>query len=184
MSDADREKWDARYRAEAPADRAPPRWVEAFDDVIPREGRALDVAAGTGRLARWAAERGLDVVAVDVSEVGLAKIGHPRVETMVRDLERDPTPPPGPFALITIFHYRQASLWPALREALAPRGILLAEQPTVVNLERHAHPSRRWLAEPGELEALAGGLEVVSYEEGWLDDRHTARLVARRPGAQ
>lgn len=177
MATADREKWDRLY-ADARERGQAPSWLERFSELLPRAGRALDLAAGSGRIARWAAERGLEVLAVDISPVGLARIAHPRVRTLACDLEHDPLPA-GPFALVALFNYRQASLQPAVQAALAPGGVLIAELATVANLERHAHPSRRWLAEPGELLAFAAGLEVVSYEEGWLDDRHTARLVAR-----
>jgi len=179
MSSADREKWDKRHEG-SHARGQPPGWIERFSALLPRAGAALDIAAGSGRIACWAAERGLDVLAVDISRVGLARIAHPRVRTLERDLELDPRLPEGPFALISLFHYRQASLSAAVREALAPGGLLLAEVATVANLERHAHPSRRWLAEPGELARFAAGLTLVSYEEGWEQDRHTARLLARR----
>jgi hypothetical protein len=33
--------------------------------------------------------------------------------------------------------------------------------------------------EDGELPGLMGDLELVRYEEGWQDDRHDARFVAR-----
>ena len=179
MSHADREKWD-RLHAEAGDGGSAPRWLSDFDALLPRHGRALDVASGTGRLALWAAARGLDVLAVDVSPVALARIAHPRVRTYTQDLELNPQVPPGPFALITLFHYRQPSLQEPIQAALAPGGYLVAELATVQNLERHARPSRRWLAAPGELQRFASGLTLVHYEEGWLHDRHTARLVARR----
>jgi SAM-dependent methyltransferase len=175
----DRAKWDERYRQQAERG-APPAWLADFDSLIPRHGRALDVAAGVGRIACWAANRGLHVTAVDISSVGLGRIAHPEVATVEQDLELDPHLPVGPFQLVTMFHYRQASLGPALQAALDVGGVLLIEIATVQNLERHAHPSARWLAAPGEVRALAGALEVISYDEGWLEDRHTARLVARR----
>jgi SAM-dependent methyltransferase len=178
MATADREKWDRLY-ADAREPGSAPRWLERFSEQLPRAGSALDLAAGSGRVARWVAERGLDVLAVDISPVGLARIAHPRVRTLACDLEHDPLPA-GLFALITLVNYRQPSLQPAVHAALAPGGFLIAELATVTNVERHAHPSRRWLAEPGELLGFASGLTVVSYEEGWLDDRCTARLVARR----
>ena len=53
--------------------------------------------------------------------------------------------------------------------------------PTRSNLRRHPHPREAFLLDDGELPSLVGDLEVVSYEEGWLDEgRHEARLVARR----
>lgn len=182
MASEDRAKWDARH-ARARTGEAP-RWLETLE--LPREGRALDVAAGTGRLALFAARRGLAVTAVDISPVGLAIAERAAageglsLDTIALDLEETPLPE-GPFALITCFHYRQPSLWPAMKARLAPGGVLLAELFTVTNLERHAHPSRRWLSPPNELLALAEGLETITYREGWFDDRHTARLAARRP---
>ena len=184
MATEDRAKWDARYAqgstGEAPA------WIDALDLALPETGRALDVASGAGRIALWAARRGLAVTAVDVSPVGLAIARDTAateglsLETIAMDLEESELPE-GPFALITCFHYRQPSLWPAMKARLAPGGVLLAEVLTVTNLERHAHPSRRWLAEPGELLALAAGLEILFHREAWEDDRHPARLVARAP---
>jgi tellurite methyltransferase len=182
MATSDREKWDELHAADETRGAAP-TWLKGFNDLLPTQGAALDLAAGSGRIALWVAERGLSVVAVDISPVGLARIAHPRVRTLVQDLEQTPKLPAGPFALVTLFHYRQASLSAAIVDALAPGGLLVAELATLTNLERHARPSRRWLAEPGELRALASGLDVVHYEEGWLSDRHTARLIALRRAA-
>lgn len=185
MARADREKWDARYANEPDDARAAPAWLDELG--LPRQGRALDVAAGSGRVALWAARRGLTVTAVDVSPVGLARARERAraqglsVRTIELDLEAEPLPE-GPVELITCFHYRQPSLWPAMRERLAPGGLLVAELLTVENLERHEQPSRRWLAEPGELRGYAEGLEIVLADEGWREDRHAARLVARAPG--
>ncbi len=180
MTEADRAKWD-RLHAEAGGPSAAPGWLENL--VLPQAGRALDVAAGRGRIARWLAERGLDVTAVDVSEVGLARIAHPRVRTVVLDLDEAPALPGAPYDVITMFAFRAPELGPRLRDALAPGGWLVVEHPTTVNLERHARPSRRWLAEPGEVRRLAAGLTVERYDEAWRDvphSQHTARLVARR----
>lgn len=192
MSDADREKWDARYAKQAPGDRLPPRWLDALDAELPRAGRSLDVAAGAGRVALWAARRGLDAVAVDVSPVGLALAERAaRAEgltltVVARDLEVDPRLPEGPFALVSCFHYEQPSLWRPMIDALGPRGVLVAEIATVRNLERHGHPSRRYLVEPSELLGRVRDRELVYYREGWLDgddgiERHLTRLVARNP---
>jgi len=181
MADEDRTKWDARYAASG-APGAAPTWLEAFDDILPRAGRALDVASGTGRIALWARARGLEVTAVDVSPVGLARIRAiaSDVVTVERDLELDPRLPRGPFVLITCFRYRQPSLWPKMSAVLAPGGLLVAEVLGVANLERHAHPSRRWLADPGELVDAAAGFEILHAESGWLDGQYSERIIVRK----
>lgn len=191
MSDADRERWDARYREEGPCARrpsSPSSLITALDDLLPRRGRALDVAGGAGRHAVWLAGRGLDVTLVDVSPVGVdlarqaARAAGVALDARVVDLERDALPP-GPWDLIVDFHYLQRSLLPALAQALTPGGLLVLVQPTRTNLERHPRPGPAHLLDDGELARLAAGLplEVVRLDEGWLDEgRHEARLVARR----
>lgn len=186
MAEADRERWDRRYAESADAAPSPPEWLAELDDELPRRGRALDVAAGTGRMALWLAARGLEVTAVDISPVGLARCREAaaarglRVETRQLDLEVEPLPA-GPFQAIACVAYLQRDLFPALRERLAPGGVLICELSTERNLERHAHPSARFLVRTNELLALAAPLEIVAYREGWLEDHCRARLVARKP---
>lgn len=185
MAEGDSARWDATYSAAAHADDSLPTWLDELDPELPRRGRALDVASGTGRVARYWAARGLESLAVDVSPVGLrlareaaARAGV-SIETRELDLERDPLPE-GPFAAISCFHYLQRDLFPRMRERLAPGGVLVCEIATVRNLERHAKPSARFLLEPGELRALCAGLELVTYGEDWRDGRFLARAIARR----
>jgi len=63
-------------------------------------------------------------------------------------------------------------------------GVIAMSQPTRENLARHAHPSARFLLEPGELHDWAHrlGLEVLVSIEGWNEDgRHEAAVIARKP---
>lgn len=186
MSGSDRERWDRRWAEGAHAGAAVPAWLEELSGELPRGGRALDVAAGTGRVALWLARRGLATLAVDVSPVALercrarAAADGLDVRTEVRDLERDPLPR-GPFDVVSCFHYLQRELFPAFRARLAPGGLFLCELATRRNLERHARPSARFLVEPGELPLLVAPLEVLFYGEGWLGGRALARIAARGP---
>jgi len=185
----DQRKWDARYAERGPQARPPARFLELAQDQLPREGRALDVAGGDGRNALWLAERGLEVTICDVSPEGLANAQTLaeerglRLETLSLDLTSGDFPQ-GPFDVILSFHYLQRDLFPRFAAALRPGGVLLFCQPTLSNLERNPHPSARFLLEDGELASLVpDSLEVLSLEEGWLEEgRHEARLIARRRG--
>ena len=186
MAEGDRERWDASHRAAGPANPPAPEWLAALDAELPRAGRALDVAAGTGRVARFWAARGLHTLAVDVSPEGLrlARAAAAReglaLETLALDLERDPLPA-GPFAAISVFHYLQRDLFPKLAALLAPDGVLACEIATVRNLERHAKPSARFLLQEGELARLVGPLALEHSTEGWTNEGAcVARVLARR----
>jgi tellurite methyltransferase len=186
MPEGDREKWNARYEAEQAL--APPSpFLADLDAVLPRRGRALDVGGGSGRNALWLARRGLEVTLADVSDVALERAaGAARAEglalTTVRiDLEAEPLPP-GPWDLILCAYFLHRPLFAAFTAALAPGGWLLVAHSTRSNLQRHPRPGPDHVLEDGELPTLIQGLEVVRYEEGWLESgRHEARIVARRP---
>ena len=185
MAEDERERWDRIWREAGHEDEGPPRWLVELDAELPRAGRALDVAAGAGRVALYWAARGLETLAVDISVEGLgrARAAAARsglaLQTRALDLEWQPLPD-GLFVAISCFHYLQRDLFPKLAERLAPGGVLVCEIATDRNLERHAKPSQRFLLESNELLRLCAPLELVFYREGWQDDRCQAQIVARR----
>lgn len=187
MAEADRDRWNARWRGED--DRPPAPWLLALDALLPRRGRALDVAGGLGRHALWLARRGLAVTLADVSDAALARAaGAARAEglslvTVRTDLEVEPLPA-GPFDLVLCTYFLHRPLFAAFPGILAPGGLLVAAHATRTNLTRHPRPGPRHVLEDGELPGLVQGLEIVRAEEGWLEaGRHEARVVARRAGA-
>lgn len=194
VPDAERNRWDARYRERGPEARDPAPFVRSLDAVLPRgdggarRPAALDVAGGAGRHAIWLARRGLDVTLADFSPVALdlarqaAVAAGVALRTLEVDLETAPLPASA-FDLILSVDFLYRPLFAAFPGALAPGGLLVVAHPTRSNLARHPHPSARFLLDDGELPRLARGLAVVRYEEGWFDDRHEARLVARKASA-
>ena len=66
----------------------PSPWVVRFAHLVPREARVLDLACGHGRHARFFAERGARVLAVDRDADALSSLAGIRgVEVRVADLE-------------------------------------------------------------------------------------------------
>jgi SAM-dependent methyltransferase len=133
------------------------------------------------------AHRGLDVTLLDISDVALERAAAAAREAGVAlrtqrvDVGCEPLPP-GPYALVLCLNFLWRPLFAAIPQVLAPGGLLVFSQPTRANLQRHSHPSARFLLEDGELPELVRGLELVSYTEGWTEEgRHEARLVASRP---
>lgn len=190
VGQGDRERWNARWRERANVALLPSPWLTSLDEMLPRVGRALDVAGGAGRHALWLARRGLDVTLVDVSDEGLALAAvtasaeRLAVRLVELDLESEPLPT-GPWDVIVCVHYLQRSLFPAFAASLTPGGLLVFSQATEKNLERNPQPPRAYLLVDGEAPQLVAGLDIIAYEEGWQEEgRHEARLVARRPPAR
>jgi len=186
VTDEDRTRWDARHAA-ATLDSEPSRVLTEppLVDYLPRVGRALDLAGGTGRHGVWLAKRGLDVTVADVSPVGLARAEERAaglgvtLSTVHADLQQGPLPP-GPWDLVLVFHYLEPRVLAEVSTILAVGGTFVMVHPTRRNLERHARPSARFLLDEGALPGLVSGLRVEHFAEDWsLDGFHEARLVAR-----
>ena len=186
MSQADRHRWDDKYRdRELAGD--PAAALVALAEHIPHRGNVLDVAGGSGRNAVWLARRGLDVTLLDVSAVGVdmsqqraAQLGV-SIKTIVSDLDDEPLPA-GPWDLIVNLYFLSRPLFAQYSGTLAANGRLIFIHPTRTNLVKHAKPPAPFLLEDAELPVLLEhGLDIVSYTEGWTEDgRHEARLVARK----
>lgn len=130
--------WDRRY-ADAARDRGlvwspgPNRTIEELlADRSP--GSAIDLGAGEGRHARWLAERGWAVTAVDFSEVGLEQgrsltgDGPGRVEWVTADATDWSPEAPVDLVLVAYLHLPSAALIGVLRRLpdwVAPGGTLL-----------------------------------------------------------
>ena len=179
------QRWDEKYRRGEHLTEQPDSAFLSVANLLPRSGRALDLAGGAGRHAIWLAQRGLHVTLVDISEVALelarqrATLLGVQLETVRRDVEKDSLIH-GEWNLIVVVHF----LWmPLLREVtrfLAPDGLFVFVQPTRKNLERHDKPSARFLLEDGALPSLVPGINVQHYEERWFEDgRHQAVLVGK-----
>jgi tellurite methyltransferase len=194
MSEQDRIRWDHRYQERGLTTRRPCRYLSAHADILPRQGRALDVAGGDGRNALWLAVHGLDVTIVDISEQALrlaeaqARNRGLALRTIAADLQSDPLPA-GPWDVIVDCDFLQRSLVAPMTDSLVPGGYFVMIHPTRSNLQRHSGPSARFLLEDGELLRLIvdlddSGLEIMEYIEGWQENsRHEARIIVRRHGS-
>lgn len=187
MGETDRIKWDERHSRQPRHPSSPAAVLLEWQALLPCEGRALDLAGGSGRNALWLARRGLQVTLADISTVALqtarrqAEAAGLRLDLLQVDLESQGVPA-GPWDLVLVCCYLERSLFEQLATVLAAGGLLLYTQPTTINLERHAKPPERYLLKPGEFRALVEPhLEILRYEEGWWEEgRHEARVLARR----
>jgi tellurite methyltransferase len=185
MSSADAIKWNERYRSEQ--FHGPRDFLIEQAHHLPDRGLALDIATGLGGNAGFLIERGLRVIGVDVSEVGLRRAKDRWLSLMaaVIDLTHYRWPPCS-FDVILNFYYCQRDLWPTFRSLLKPGGVLIFESLTIETLRVRPDYQPDYLLQPGELRRAFADWAVLAYREGWIEmkdraPRAVASLVARRP---
>ena len=167
---------------------APSLWVRRFAPLIRPGGRVLDLAAGGGRHSLLLRHMGFRVVAVDRDIAGLALAADSGCEVIARDLEDGaPWSLGGDYAGTVVTNYLHRPLFPALREALAPGGVVIYETFAQGN-ERFGKPSNPdFLLRPGELLAAFAGLTIVAFEQGIVDRPWPAalqRIAAIKDGGE
>lgn len=169
---------------------SPSPWVQRWTHLVPTQGTVLDVACGHGRHLCWFAARGHAVVGVDrdpaAVEAALAAAGS-GARVLQADIENGPWPFAGQrFDAVVVTNYLWRALLPTLVASVAEGGALIYET-FATGHESVGRPSRPdFLLQPGELLQACTGLQVVAYEDGFLDhpERFVQRVVAvRKPAA-
>lgn len=200
MSQADRDKWDARYRDGAYESRTQPSAL--LSDWLPRlsiasqQARALDVACGAGRNALHLARSGWWVNALDVSQVALDRLAASAAAEQLTiactqaDLEQavDLQSLLGSedcFDLILVVRYTNLPLIARLVPLLRSGGYLVVEEHLQSDAEVIGPRNPKFRVAPGALRNLAESLEVVHDYEGHVDEPDgrvaaLAQLVARK----
>ena len=179
----DATRWDDRYRSASPPGPRAPDAVGARADLIellPDTGVAIDIACGLGSQSLWLAQRGLDVVALDVSPIAIEALtaaAHAagladRIDARVTDLDIGLPAEPTTADVIVCQRFRQPSIYAQIVERLVVGGIAIV---TVLS-EVGADSPGPFHAPPGELVAAFGEFDILDAHEG----DGTATIVARR----
>ncbi|ELZ80389.1 methylase involved in ubiquinone/menaquinone biosynthesis [Haloferax larsenii JCM 13917] len=191
-------EWDERFRdGTYPTDPDPSPVLRAHVETFP-EGRALDVATGTGRNSLFLAERGYDVDALDFSEEGLRIVRERARETGVEDrietIQADAKTydfPEHTYDVITISYYKTLDRLSDIKAALNPGGVLFYQHHLRSDPPATVGPrTDRYRLQSNELLRACLDLTVLYYEESTeqVDDRTsaTATVIARNTqgGAQ
>ncbi|WP_265110460.1 class I SAM-dependent methyltransferase [Halosolutus halophilus] len=169
----ERERWNEKYRDvefDLPDDPIPD--LERRIATLP-EGRALDVATGTGRNAVFLADHGYEVDAIDISDEALSQ-ARTRAEargvdasvnwhrTDVADFDFGAER----YDVITVSFFAGLDVIPDLKDALAPGGVLVYEHHLRTSDPVEIGPtSDRHRYRSNDLLRACLDLTVLSYEE-------------------
>lgn len=171
----DRDKWNLKYRSVSAGD-DPSDIVVRFVPLA-RIGRALDIAAGTGRNAAFLAGKGFMVDAVDISDVGLRKIKGKNLRRVCADLDTYDIGP-DTYDLIININFLQRRLLPQIMEGLKPGGVLIFKTFVIGHPSADESPHYRdYLLRPNELLRTFLPLHIVFYQEIEEQDCLCASLV-------
>ncbi|MCK5923941.1 MAG: class I SAM-dependent methyltransferase [Methylococcales bacterium] len=182
--------WNKRFSAESHAwlKRPPRRLLRDFAHLLPTAGLALDAGAGVCTNALFLAARGLQVLALDISEIGLglglaaAKDQQLSLMAAAYDL-RQLALPDATFDVIVNFRFLERATLPVYRRALKPGGVLFFE--TFVHRPYETEAPDFFL-KPGELLRAFAGMEVLHHVLGEMNvgrrlGRGLESLIVRRP---
>jgi SAM-dependent methyltransferase len=169
---SNRQDWEERYRR-AEIGEAEPSVIE-FLRLLPR-GRALDIAAGTGRNSIALARSGLHVVAVDWSRNALnllaqaARSQGVAIEAVMADLEQSPPFRPASFDVVLNISFLERGLFSPLKTLLRTGGLLLFDT-FLIDQAAGGHPRNpRFLLGHYELCSILSDMELIHYREGVVD---------------
>ncbi|MFC5279288.1 class I SAM-dependent methyltransferase [Halorubrum rubrum] len=185
--------WDERFATgEYPREPEPSPVLCSYEPSIP-DGRALDLATGTGRNALFLAAAGYDVDALDASSEGLRivreRAAERGLEERIDTIHADATEydvPAGRYDLVTVSFYHTLDRFVDLCESLVEGGYLFVEGHLRSAEASPSGPSTdRYRFGANELLRAGLGLTVLHYDEATEERpgdrrRATARLLARR----
>jgi len=153
-------------------------------------GPVLDVAMGAGRNALYLAERGFAVTGVDNDPAVLqraeeeARARGLTVAIRAGDLENGYVIPAEAYQTVICFNYLYRPLFPALRAALRPGGVIVYETYTVDQSRFGPPRNPDHLLRYNELLEVFRDYRCLRYHEGTYEDRRAvAGIVAVKPAA-
>ncbi len=168
---------------------APSAWVLRWTADIAGGTSVLDVACGAGRHSRLLAARGCKVTAVDRDHSAAhALASEPNIEFIQADLEAAAWPlADRQFDAVIVTNYLHRPLFPALRKALSPAGLLIYETFAVGNAAFGRPSNPDYLLRPRELlEVFGTDMRVLAFEDGFVEQPKPAmvqRIAVRNSAA-
>lgn len=186
MSQADLDKWDARYRTGDYLMRTyPSPFLETWIKRLPQSvfgGRALDIACGAGRNALHLAQSNLRVDAIDISQAALDRAAASAKERglSVNWIQADfdgVALETNAYKVISVVRYMHRQMAAQVIDALTPDGWLIVEHHMRSTQPVGGPTTNTFRLAPQELLRDYANLRVVFYQE-CIDEDLDGRVMA------
>ncbi len=185
-------KWNNIYAEAVIGSEGVSRVLVENEHLLPKEGRALEIACGTASDSIFLAKHGLQTDAWDISDAVVAKINSYAnknklpVNAQARDINVQP-PKDDTYDVIVLAHFLERKIVPALINSIKPGGLIFYQtfvKDVTASYSGPSNPSFR--LDMNELLQLFSGMQVVVYrEEVLIGDvskgfRNEAMMIARK----
>lgn len=181
MSHPDADKWDAIYKASNHDQCSPSRVLLDYAYLLPKTGRALDLACGTGMNAVFLAQHGLETYAWDISKQAIEKLNRTAIKlninimAEVRDVVSFP-PDKNSFDVIVVTHFLDRQLIPKIIKAICENGLLFYQTFTRDRIDDTGPGNPDYRLQKNELLKLCNSLNILLYQEDGLVGDHQQGL--------
>ncbi len=182
--------WDKRYQ-EGTKESSVCLLLNEYGYLLPNKGQALDLACGLAGNAFYMADKGLQVHAVDVSQVAIdhvnekAKNAGSSVEGIVRDIEAKGLVD-CQYDVIVVSYFLNRRLMPQVIQHLKHGGLLFYQTWSKEKVAEAGPRNADYLLDKGELLGFCEGMDILHYhEEGRVGDirkgfRNQAKIIAQQ----
>jgi len=191
MTNDIKEKWDQKYLEATEQQGTAVEVLQENLHLLPRQGRALELACGLGANAMLLSAHGLDTYAWDLSPVAIDRLNELadgrglQVHGEARDILEHP-PEPDSFDVIVVSYFLDRALIPHIKNALRPDGLLFYQTFTRTRVSDAGPQNDDFRLMDNEFLELFSGLHIVVFREegriGELDRglRDEAYIVAQK----
>jgi SAM-dependent methyltransferase len=186
------DKWDKKYSSIDYSDEVTAcSLLTNYGYLLPSIGLALDLACGIAGNAFYLSEAGLDVQAIDISQVAIDRVNqisqqkNLSIETIVRDVETTGLPSTQ-YDVIVVSYFLNRELMPIIIGHLKQGGLLFYQTWTKNDVAQIEPSNPSFLLDKGELLRHCKDMDILHYhEDGLIGDisqgqRNQASIIAVR----
>jgi len=190
MNNESRDKWNNIYQDVSITATSPTAVLKDNKYLLPKVGKALDIACGAGANAIFLARNGLEVEAIDVSDKVIDKLNEYAnvqdlsINARVMDVMQS-FPSDALFDVVVVAHFLERELAEPIINCLKPGGLLFYQTFSQEVTEFYTGPRNpAFRLACNELLSLFSPLKIVVFrEEGLIGDlskgfRNEAQLIA------